>query len=108
MKIATISHSIEALLASLFILLVHFFHIHLRPEALPLNSVVFTQRMPLSRLKEERALQYQQLVKQGKLEEALVPPPGSGFQKFAYWVGFGFLGLGVELVTTILSSLIAQ
>ena len=107
-NIATIIHSIEALLASLFILLVHFFHTHLRPEALPLDSVIFTQRMPLSRFKEERALQYQQLVEQGKLEEVLVPPPGSGFQKFAYGVGFGFLGLGVLLVITILYSLIAH
>lgn len=47
-NIATIIHSIEALLASLFILLVHFFHTHLRPEALPLDSGIFTQRMPLS------------------------------------------------------------
>jgi len=47
-------------------------------------------------------------VEQGKLEEVLVPPPGSGFQKSAYWVGFGFLGLGVVLVMTILYSLIAQ
>ena len=107
-NIATIIHSIEALLASLFILLVHFFDTHLRPEAFPLDSVIFTQRMPLSRFKEERALQYQQLVEQGKLEEVLVPPPGSGFQKFAYWVGFGFLGLGVVLVIPILYSLIAQ
>ena len=53
-------------------------------------------------------MQYQQLVEQGKLEEVLVPPPGSVFQKFAYWVGFGFLGLGVVLVMTILYSLIAQ
>ena len=64
--------------------------------------------MPLSRFKEERALQYQQLVEQGKLEEVLIRPPGSGFQKFAHWVGFGFLGLGVVLVMTIIYSLIAQ
>ena len=70
--------------------------------------MIFTQRMPLSRFKEERALQYQQLVEQGKLAEVLVPNPGSSFQKFAHLVGFGFLGLSVVLVMTILYSLIAQ
>ncbi len=44
---AYIMHSDEALLATGFIFLFHFFHTHLRPESFPMDPVIFTGRMPL-------------------------------------------------------------
>ena len=55
---AYVIHSDEALLATGFIFLFHFFHTHLRPEAFPMDTVVFTGRMPLETFKEERPLEY--------------------------------------------------
>ncbi|HUP06918.1 MAG TPA: cytochrome c3 family protein, partial [Caldimonas sp.] len=70
---AWVVHSDEALLATGFIFLFHFFHTHLRPESFPMDTVVFTGRMPLSKFEEERPLEYQRLVAEGKLEDWLAP-----------------------------------
>ena len=52
---AYVVHSDEALLATGFIFLFHFFHTHLRPEAFPMDTVVFTGRMPLEALQGRAA-----------------------------------------------------
>ena len=75
---AYVIHSDEALLATGFIFLFHFFHTHLRPEAFPMDTVVFTGRMPLEAFKEERPLEYERLVAQGKLEENAGPGADRG------------------------------
>ena len=67
---AYIIHSDEALLATGFIFLFHFFHTHLRPETFPMDPVIFTGRMPLATLEEERPLEYPRLVAEGKLERS--------------------------------------
>jgi thiosulfate reductase cytochrome b subunit len=46
---AAVIHSDEALLATGFIFVFHFFHTHLRPESFPMDPVVFTGRMPLEK-----------------------------------------------------------
>ena len=68
---AYIIHSDEALLATGFIFLFHFFHTHLRPEAFPMDPVIFTGSMPLHRFKEERPFEYERMVKEGTLEQHL-------------------------------------
>ena len=85
---AYIVHSDEALLATGFIFLFHFFHTHLRPEAFPMDPVIFTGRMPLERFKDERPLEYERLVAQGKLDAYLVPPPTAAELRRAYIFGF--------------------
>jgi cytochrome b subunit of formate dehydrogenase len=72
LNVATIIHSDEALLAVGFIFTVHFFNTHLRPEKFPMDIVVFTGRMTLDELKEDKPAEFEALVKAGKLEENLV------------------------------------
>ena len=76
-NVATIIHSDEALLATGFIFTVHFFNTHLRPEKFPMDIVVFTGRMDLSELKEDKPAEYEELVASGELEKHLEPayPP---------------------------------
>ncbi len=74
LNVATIIHSDEALLATGFIFTVHFFNTHLRPEKFPMDTVVFTGRMPLEEFKRDKPLEYEALVAAGKLEEYLVEP----------------------------------
>ena len=71
---ATIIHSDEALLATGFIFTVHFFNTHLRPEKFPMDTVVFTGRMPVAEFKRDKPAEYEALVAAGKLEENLVEP----------------------------------
>jgi cytochrome b subunit of formate dehydrogenase len=73
-NVATIIHSDEALLAAGFIFTVHFFNTHLRPEKFPMDIVVFTGRMPIEDLQEDKPAEYDALLKKGLLEENLVEP----------------------------------
>ncbi len=73
-NVATIIHSDEALLAVGFIFTVHFFNTHLRPEKFPMDIVIFTGRMPVEDLKEDKPAEYDKEVKNGTLESRLVEP----------------------------------
>jgi hypothetical protein len=98
---AYVTHSDEALLATGFIFLFHFFHTHLRPEAFPMDPVIFTGRMTLERFKEERPLEYERAVKEGRLESMLtVPPTGEEITR-AYVFGFLAVAIGIGLAVGI-------
>ena len=96
---AYIIHSDEALLATGFIFLFHFFHTHLRPEAFPMDPVIFTGSMPLERFKEERPLEYQRMVANGTLEKHLVPAPESANLTTGYV--FGTIAVLVGLLCAV-------
>ncbi len=49
-NVAMIIHSDEALLAVGFIFTIHFFNTHLRPDAFPMDTVIFTGTVPLRRI----------------------------------------------------------
>jgi len=103
---AYVIHSDEALLATGFIFLFHFFHTHLRPEAFPMDTVIFTGCMPLERFKDERPLEYERLVATGKLDEYLVPPPTPQALRRAYVFGFTALAIGIALAIFIFAALL--
>ena len=67
-NIAALVHGEEALLAVGFIFTFHFFNGHLRPEKFPMDTVIFTGRIPEHELKEERQVEYQRLLREGRLE----------------------------------------
>ena len=73
-NVATIIHSDEALLATGFIFTVHFFNTHLRPERFPMDTVIFTGRMPLEELEQDKPAEYKKLLADGRLAEKLVDP----------------------------------
>jgi len=103
---AYVVHSDEALLATGFIFLFHFFHTHLRPEAFPMDPVVFTGRMPLERFKEERPREYQRLVEEGRLESVLAPAPQPHELRRAYVFGAIAVAIGVALAVGIFVALL--
>ncbi len=105
---AHVIHSDEALLATGFIFLFHFFHTHLRPESFPMDTVVFTGRMPLEVFKEERPLEYDTLVAQGKLEERLTAAPTPAEFKVAYVFGSLALAVGIVLAVFIFWALLGS
>ena len=104
---AYIVHSDEALLATGFIFLFHFFHTHLRPEAFPMDPVIFTGRMPLERFKDERPLEYERLVAQGKLDDYLMPAPTASELRRAYIFGFAAVAIGVLMAIFIFWGLLS-
>jgi cytochrome b subunit of formate dehydrogenase len=105
---AYVIHSDEALLATGFIFVFHFFHTHLKPESFPMDLVVFTGKMSLHRFKAERALEYQRLVENNELENYLVDPPTAEEKRRAYIWGSVFLTVGVALAIGIIWALLSH
>ncbi len=108
LNIAAVVHGEEALLAVGFIFIFHFFHNHLRPENFPMDVTIFTGRLPLERFKEERPLQYQRLVEEGRLESVLVGPPSP--RSVYSWKAFGtfVVLIGLALILAVLISLLNE
>lgn len=73
-NVATIVHSDEALLAVAFIFTVHFFNTHFRPDKFPMDTVIFTGRMPVEELKHDRPREYRELIKSRQIRKHLVEP----------------------------------
>jgi len=106
-NVAQIIHSDEALLAVGFIFTIHFFNTHLRPESFPMDTVIFTGRVPLEEYKKDRPRDYEELKASGKLDELAVEeeiPP----QKLKMIKVFGYIALfaGILMVILITYSLI--
>jgi cytochrome b subunit of formate dehydrogenase/nitrate/TMAO reductase-like tetraheme cytochrome c subunit len=97
---AYVIHSDEALLATGFIFFFHFFHTHLRPEAFPLDRVIFLGGVPLSRFKRERPAEYERAVAAGKLEEMFMPAPSERATRRA--LRFGGVALCVGTILGVL------
>jgi len=95
-------HKEEALLATAFIFIVHFFNTHLRAEKFPMDISVYTGSIPAKEFKEERPLEYQRLKASGELEKYLVKPRTIVGYIVAYWWGGITLGMGLFLLALIL------
>jgi cytochrome b subunit of formate dehydrogenase len=104
-NVAQIIHSDEALLAVGFIFTIHFFNTHLRPEAFPMDTVIFTGHMELEHFKHERPREYEELKASGELDKYVSEMK---FKKenmrLIRFFGFLFLTLGVALIGFIVYS----
>ena len=68
-NIAMLVHGEEALLAVGFIFTIHFFNGHLRPDKFPMDSVIFTGRVTVHEMLEERQDEFERLSKAGRIDE---------------------------------------
>jgi len=103
---AIIVHSDEALLAVGFIFMIHFFNTHLRPEKFPMDKVIFTGRVTLEELKEERPAEYERIVKTGEIEKMHAEPPKHWLHNVTRVGGFLAVFTGLCLVLLIIYSMI--
>jgi cytochrome b subunit of formate dehydrogenase len=91
LNMATIVHSDEALLAAGFIFTVHFFNNHFRPSNFPINTVIFTGRLPKYKLIEERQEQYERMLAERTLETYKDKYPSTVADLFSEITGFFML-----------------
>jgi cytochrome b subunit of formate dehydrogenase len=106
LNVATIIHSDEALLAVGFIFTVHFFNTHLRPEKFPMDIVIFTGRMDLDELEEDKPAEYEEVVKNGKLQGFLVEPYQPIVIRAVRVFGWTALSLGFLIVIGIIYAML--
>ncbi len=104
-NVAQIIHSDEALLAVGFIFTIHFFNTHLRPDAFPMDTVIFTGLISLEELRRTRPREYQELKESGKLGKMIIKKEKPHrWEKAVKIFGFLFLTLGIILIVLILYS----
>jgi cytochrome b subunit of formate dehydrogenase len=103
-NIAALVHGEEALLAVGFIFTIHFFNGHLRPEKFPMDTVIFTGRIPEAELKHERRVEYERLLREGRLAADEAPPPTLESRVFGWFVGGAALLLGIVAIVLIVYS----
>jgi len=106
-NVATIIHSDEALLAVGFIFTVHFFNTHLRPEAFPMDKVIFTGLVSLEEYKKDRPREYEALKESGQLKKVVVKDyVSTAVDRLISVIGYTFLTLGIILILLIIYSVL--
>ena len=105
-NVATTIHSDEALLAVSFIVVVHFFNTHFRPEKFPMDTVIFTEGMPLEEFRRDRPREYRELVESGTLDERMMPAPAASDVRFWRRLGFTALTIGLTLIALIVYAML--
>jgi len=106
-NVAMIVHSDEALLAVGFIFTIHFFNTHLRPDAFPMDTVIFTGTVPFEHYRHDRPREYEMLKESGRLKKVLIKKETQPkWEKAVKVFGFTFLGLGLSLIVLIIYSML--
>lgn len=101
---ALVIHSEEGLLAILFIFMIHFVNTHLRPGSFPMDMVVFTGVESEHEYKTKRKLEYDRMVKEGKLESRLGTAPQKWEINVSRVVGFTAIAIGLTLLGLTISA----
>jgi cytochrome b subunit of formate dehydrogenase len=97
-------HSEEGLLAILFIFSIHFVNTHLRPGSFPMDMVIFTGVESEEEFKTKRAVEYERLARQGKLEARLGNKPATWLVTFSRGVGAIAIAIGLILLVLTLTA----
>jgi hypothetical protein len=66
---ALVAHSDEAMLALIWIVLMHIFFNHFSPGVFPVNTSIFTGKVTRERYQREHALEYKRLLGTPKAED---------------------------------------
>jgi cytochrome b subunit of formate dehydrogenase len=109
-NVAIIIHSYEAMIATAFIFIVHFFNVHLRPEKWPLDAVMLHGRASMDYMEEEHPLLAERLREQWRgavpseraVTDALAPTPPPWLSTVAAVTGLALLAVGIGLILLIL------
>ena len=98
LNVAGLLHEAEAILAVLYIFIIHFFVGHLRPFSFPLNQAMFAGSVPLKEAMEEKPAWVERLRKEGKLETVAAPAPAVWYRVLYFVFGYSALAFGIYLL----------
>ncbi len=98
LNVALWVHRIEAVLAMGYTFTIHFTVEHWRPGSFPFNAAMFDGTLDLQEAKHEHPEWVARLEKEGRLGEALAPPPPVPLRIFYFLFGYSIIMLGVFLL----------
>ena len=98
LNIALLIHGEEAILATGWIFLVHFFNTHLRPENFPMDLTIFTGTLTEEELKEMHPEEYERLAASGGLQAIAATAPPQWLKNFGWVVGGTAVLAGVVML----------
>jgi cytochrome b subunit of formate dehydrogenase len=101
---ALVIHSEEGLLAILFIFSIHFVNTHLRPGSFPMDMVIFTGVESEQEFKHKRPLEFERMLKDGKLEARLGEKPEKWQLNSSRVIGFTAIAIGLILLVLTLTA----
>ena len=107
-NVATIVHGEEAFLAAVFLFTVHFFNSYFRPDKFIHDTVIFTGTMTLEEFKEERKVEYERLVQEGRLEEYIVGAPSPRMVGYSKVFGAILIVSGLILLFLVVAGTIQK
>lgn len=103
-NLSWIIHADEALLATGFIFLIHFFNTHLRVEKFPLDPVILTGRIDEEEMRHERPKEFALRREDGSILEIQTTAPPRWLMNFSRAVGWTFVAIGFALLIGMLAS----
>jgi cytochrome b subunit of formate dehydrogenase len=98
LNVAALLHRAEAILAVVYIFLVHFFIGHLRPSSFPMNEAMFAGTVEMEEAMAEKPAWVERLKQEGKIEPATVTPLALWYRIIYYIFGYSALAFGVYLL----------
>ena len=101
-SLADTIHKEEALLATAFIFVIHFFNTHLRARKFPMDVSIYTGSISEEDFLGERAREYEQAKAQGLLADLEVKPPSAWRTVVSYLWGATALSIGFFLLVLII------
>ena len=102
LNVLLLLHRAEALLAMLYIFIVHFTIGHLRRGMFPMNECMFAGSVELEKEREEKPLWIARLQEDGRLEEVIVPGPPRWYRIGYFVFGYAALAVGLYLLINII------
>jgi cytochrome b subunit of formate dehydrogenase len=101
-SLADTIHKEEALLATAFIFVIHFFNTHLRASRFPMDISIYTGSMSEEDFLSERPTEYERAKSLGLLSDLEVRPPGVWRTVTSYMWGTVALAVGFFLLALII------
>jgi cytochrome b subunit of formate dehydrogenase len=98
LNIALLIHGEEAILATGWIFVIHFFNTHLRPDNFPMDLTIFTGRLSEEELKRVHPEEYHRLLETDGLKTLRADAPPRWLKNFGRTVGVTALVSGVLML----------
>ena len=98
LNIALLIHGEEAILATGWIFVIHFFNTHLRPDNFPMDLTIFTGRLTEEELMHTHPAEYERLVQTGALNALAAEAPPRWLNNFGRVIGTTAVVAGVLML----------